>query len=280
MDELKQIISGTDILSKEDERALLVRVATGDREARDHLIRANVALVLSIAKKYRYAGVEFEDLFSEGIMGLIHAIEGYNLDYNVRLSSYATDIITQLIKRCLSKSSRTIKIPDYAIGLMARYNNSKHYLMTKQERVTVKEIIKHAKLTMDDYNIIKQIPTSTISFEELLGRQENNTLGDILDDNTPESDTICAGQEVKELLDELLDKSFEHLDERDRDIMKRRYGLKGIKPETLVDIGRSHGLSKERVRQIISEVLHILKHKLIELEKVNNTTIVASVFNE
>jgi RNA polymerase primary sigma factor len=229
---LKEMSKVSRKLTLEQEQDIARRVVEGDQEARKTLIEANLPLVVSIAKHYRYRGLSDVDLIEEGNVGLIKAVDGYDCSEGYRFSTYATWWIKQAIRRALTNTGRFIRIPAY----MAE---RRHYAPSEK------------KETSSD---TQESPTD----EPGLAEPNLDSVWTLIDgiadqrSKTPEEELL----EVFEK--ERVDKLMEALDEREVDIIKRRFGLDHSEPMTLRAIGKEFHLSRERVRQIEREALHKL----------------------
>lgn len=258
-------INETPLLTPEEEKELARRVAQGDPEARDRMVRANLRLVVNIARNYTGKGLSLQDLIEEGNLGLLRAVEGFNPDMNTRFSTYASYWIRQSIKRALINSAKSIRIPAYMIELLSKWRKARTELEERLGRTpTAEEIAKHLGIPRRKLSIIKQ----AIEVYDAMAQNEQTDedgvpLGDVItDEHTRTPDEELADADVLQQALELLDK----LDEREAMVIKMRYGLGDYEPRTLKEVGEALGLTRERVRQIERDTLQKIARELGLLE--------------
>jgi len=246
-------INETPLLSAEEEKLLAVRIEDGDIEARDHMVRANLRLVVNIARSYTGKGLGLQDLIAEGNLGLMRAVEGFDPAMNTRFSTYASYWIKQSIKRAVINTGKTIRIPAYMNELLVKWRRATAKLQDKLGRTpTNEEIATNLNLPKKKLTIIKKAiriyNASPQNHPTEGGRSIDETL---MDDNasTPETDIVRA-DDLHQVMD-LLGK----MDKREAAVLRLRFGLNGEEPKTLKEIGECLGLTRERVRQIESEAL-------------------------
>ncbi|HLN32915.1 MAG TPA: RNA polymerase sigma factor RpoD/SigA [Gemmataceae bacterium] len=246
-------INETPLLSAEEEKKLARRIEEGDSEARDHMVRANLRLVVNIARSYTGKGLGLQDLIAEGNLGLLRAVEGFDPSMNTRFSTYASYWIKQSIKRAVINTGKTIRIPAYMNELLVKWRRATARLQDELGRPpTTEEIATSLQLPRKKLNIIKKairIYNATPQTEQTEGgRSIDETL---MDDSSqsPESSILKADDfhQVMELLDKM--------DKREAAVLRLRFGLEGEEPKTLKEIGDRLGLTRERVRQIEGEAL-------------------------
>ena len=246
------------LLSEEEERELGRRSSEGDGSARKRLEEANLRLVVSLAKHYTGRGVQLMDLIQEGNMGLMRAAEKYDYTKENRFSTYASWWIKEAMQRAIDQQSREIRVPVHVAENMKRVQKTARELQQSLGRdATPKEIAEKLgdKTEEDVKNIINYLQ-SPVSLETPVGDDGENNLGDMVEDRTeptPEEamNALVQQEEVRELL--------ETLGDRERQVIRLRYGLEDEKPHTLEEIGEILGVTRERVRQIEARALEKLR---------------------
>jgi RNA polymerase primary sigma factor len=255
-------INRTPLLRAEEEKTLAYRIENGDAEARDHLVRANLRLVVNIARSYTGKGLDLSDLVAEGNLGLLRAAEGFDPGMNTRFSTYATYWIRQSMKRALINTSKTVRIPAYMVQLLSDWRQASAALQEDLGRApTEEEIAQRMKLSAKKLKVIKK----AISIHQALPQGEHSDLESLFSEMTPDSrtmtaDAIFANTEELEHILELVD----GLEERKKAVLRLRFGLEGREPLTLQEIGQHLNLTRERVRQIEREALNELNEILLE----------------
>lgn len=255
-------INLTPLLTAEQEKQLAYRIEEGDGEARDQMVRANLRLVVNIARGYSGQGLGLQDLIEEGNLGLMRAVEGFDPSMNTRFSTYASYWIKQSIKRALVNTAKTIRIPSYMVELLIKWRRATNALQEKLGRPpTHEEVAKSMSLPKKKLAIIKQVirvhnaPPQTDqedggwSIEEML-----------TDARTKMPETEMIETDDREQVLDLLNK----MDPREATVLRMRFGLVDGEPTTLQGIGERLGLTRERVRQIESEALTKLNESLSE----------------
>ncbi len=226
--------------------------------AREHLIKANTRLVVSIAKRYMGRGVPFLDLIQEGNLGLMKAVEKYDYHRGFRFSTYATWWIRQTISRAIADQARTIRVPVHMIDRIRQLYKSTHELEQKFGRQpTVEELAKAAGLTVQKVQWIMKVSWLPLSLESPVGDDEESELGMFIEDNFNPTPLQSAYQSMlKDKLEEVLST----LTPREARVLSLRFGLDDGNIYTLEEVGQKFGLTRERIRQIEGKALRRLRH--------------------
>jgi RNA polymerase primary sigma factor len=246
-------INETQLLTSEDEQDLAIAIGNGDVEARDRMVRANLRLVVNIARGYTGKGLGLQDLIEEGNLGLLRAVEGFDPAMGTRFSTYASYWIKQSIKRALINTAKTIRIPAYMVELLSKWRRASTRLAEELGRTpTPEEVARVLGLPRKKLPIIKK----AIRIYNLTPQTDQADAGWSLSDmimderaRTPEEEMV-ENDDLKHALRQL-----EVMDQREATVLKMRFGLDGHEPRTLKEIGETLGLTRERVRQIETEAL-------------------------
>ena len=257
-------INRVPLLTADEEKSLAVEVREGDMEAREHMIRANLRLVVSIAKNYMNRGLSFMDLIEEGNLGLLKAVERFNPDVECRFSTYATWWIKQSIRRALVNTSKTVRIPSYMVELITKWKNASMELTYKLGRPpTIHEVAIELDVPPQNLHLLKRAMRANQTAGQAVSLDTILMGTDSLEDPRirPPDEEVLDSSEV-DRLQELLGS----LEKRQAFILRLRFGLGEEEPMTLKEIGEIVGLTRERVRQIENEALRRL-FKILKREE-------------
>jgi RNA polymerase primary sigma factor len=247
-------INETPLLDAQEERDLATRIGQGDTRARDQMVRANLRLVVNIARGYSGKGLGLQDLIEEGNLGLLRAVEGFDPAMGTRFSTYASYWIKQSIKRALINTGKTIRIPAYMVELLSKWRRASARLTEELGRTpTPEEVARVLGLAKKKLPIIKKAIKIYNAMPQTDQAEAGWTLGDMVmderqlmpDDALVESDCL---HHVMEMLTTM--------DQREATVLRMRFGLDGHDSRTLKEIGEQLGLTRERVRQIETEALN------------------------
>ena len=246
------------LLSADEEIELAQRMEQGDQEAKKRLAEANLRLVVSIAKRYVGRGMLFLDLIQEGNLGLIKAVEKFDYCKGFKFSTYATWWIRQAITRAIADQARTIRIPVHMVETINKLIRVSRQLLQELGREpTPEEIAEEMKMPVDRVREILKISQEPVSMETPIGEEEDSHLGDFIeDDKVPVPADAAAFTLLKEQLEEVL----ETLTERERKVLRLRFGLDDGRARTLEEVGKEFKVTRERIRQIEAKALRKLRH--------------------
>lgn len=253
-------IAKTDLLTIEEEIELAERIKQGDAAARDHMIRANLRLVVKIAKDYANYGLPLADLISEGNIGLMKAVEKYDPEKGGKLSTYAAWWIKQSIKRALSNQSKTVRLPVHMVDKIARLRKISLALTEELGREpNDEELTEILGIPRKKLALLKQAAQRPTSLEAPMGEDGSSTYAETLGDaNAVDPSEALTAKEMHAELGPLL----KLLDKRETKIIGARFGLNGKKPLTLEEISRDFGVTRERIRQLQNIALEKMRRAL------------------
>lgn len=246
-----------EILTKEEEQALLRKVKEGDSESKQKLILSNLRLVVNIAKSYTNKGLGFIDLISEGNFGLIHAIDKFDIEKGYRFSTYAVWWIKQAITKAIVSKGREIRIPSYKHDILNKVNKFiMNYITNHSSYPNIEVIAKGTNLPKE------KVEKVMLEFQDMLSL--NAAIGDdiYLEDTISQDDEDSLEEKViNEIAREEINHMLDWLKPREREILMLRYGLGGKEIHTLEEVGQRFQITRERVRQIEKKTLEKLKNK-------------------
>ena len=241
------------ILTKEQEKSLALRIRNGDEKAKELFIERNLRLVIKVARKYTGHGISFLDLIQEGNLGLIKAVDKFDVTKGYKFSTYATCWIRQSIQRSLGDKSRNIRLPIHLYEKVKKYELLKKELSLKFNREpTFEELSKKMRVSIDTIYKYERLEHDTISLNMIVG-DEDSELEDFISLSTESIDNQFIEENLKDVIENLLKNS--HLTTKEIDILKLRFGIGTNDPKTLEEAGKIYGVSRERIRQIQEKAL-------------------------
>ena len=248
------------LLTREEEQELGKLIEKGDEAARQRMIESNLRLVIAVGKKYINRGLPFSDIIEEGNLGLIRAVEKFQYRRGFRFSTYAIWWIRQSIARAIVNQARMIRLPAHVAEHLGQFTRVQQRLAAKLGRdATMQEIARSMRVPLAMVRRLSQATQKTYSLDVLLGDEDGETLGGLLEDRNAVSPVLAAHENGRR---ELVDRWLHRLSDTEQKVLELRFGLRDDNPKTLDSIGRMSGVTRERVRQIESSALAKLRQMM------------------
>ena len=246
------------LLSRQEEEELALKAKNGDKSAKDKIVRGNLRFVVTVAKKYQNSGLELEDLISEGQIGLINAIEKFDVERGIHFISYAVWWIRQAILKAISEKGHAIRLPLNRANELVKIEHARKALSSKRGKINeFKEIALMLDMTEEHVKEMINISKELLSLDAPLANDNKTNVGDIVEDSTTLSPVDAT---IKNAMKEDINKVLDTLKPNEAKVIRLRYGLNGGKPMSLKEVGDNFHLTKERIRQIEKRAILNLRH--------------------
>ena len=244
-------------LTPDEEKQLGRRIREGDQEAARHLVESNLRFVVHYAKRYRGLGLAYMDLIHEGTLGLMEAAKRFDPDRNVKFISYAVWWVRQAILHALSEHARVFRLPQKLSGQVSKLQSLRERMKVELERTpTVEELAERTDLRPEEVETLLLASGDDVSLSAAVGEEGGLELGDTLEQELIPS---VEGEMIRTSFERRIQSMVDELDDKEREVIRRRFGLDGEDPRTLQEIGEEMGLSRERIRQIESRAKEKLR---------------------